>query len=163
MRNAPSMRLERKKVTMALIRSNCGGSGVLRVVFPPLRLTTSAIQGTSVRMIPRKVCCIVHGASPDFCSSNEFSVCFICHYIIAYGYVPGSSLSEMRPLVLTIAIRTNDLAYVHARCCVYYPLPYHVPCRCQWFALCRAVPCLARCCVVHYYHACCCSGCRVLC
>src|SRR5437588_9043880 len=82
MRNAPSMRLERKKVTVALIRSNCGGSGVLRVVFPPLKLTTSAIQGTSVRMIPRKVCCIVHGASPDFCSANEFSICFICHYII---------------------------------------------------------------------------------
>ena len=83
MRNAPSMRLERKKITMALMRSNLGESGLVPgALFPGLRLTTSTIQGTSVRMIPRKVCCIVQGASPDFCSTNESSLCFICHYSI---------------------------------------------------------------------------------
>src|SRR5260370_18652630 len=63
MRDGPWIITEKTNVTIALIRSARGESGVVMEVFP-LKLFSSrvsTIHGSSVKNIPRKVCLIDHG------------------------------------------------------------------------------------------------------
>src|SRR5258708_38085504 len=96
MRKAASTRLEMMNVRIAFSRSfwNArGGTCVAPVLLKLEKPKTKNNQGTSVQMLPIMVCCIVHGTSVSFLSTNKSSIFPILYYSIGYGV-----LSAKKPL-----------------------------------------------------------------
>ena len=85
MRNAPSMRQERMKVTIALTRSACGGRGVLRIALP------GTIRGDYALEIGFN---IVHGSDGPETAKQEISLFFKPEELVDYGLVTAQWVHE---------------------------------------------------------------------